>query len=421
MDRGADGHRAVGHGRDDQARGQAVLDQAGLGPAVLGLAVGVRQQGLDPVHHGDDIGAGLALDVQDHRRGGVGLAVARGPGQRAQLAVLGPGNDLGHAAQPDRRAVAIGHHQLLVVHRARQLVIGVDGIGPGRPVHRALGPVHIGRGDGRAQGVEAEAVARQGLGIGLDAHGRALSAADGDEAHARHLADAGGQPVVGQILHLRRGQRVRGQGQRHHRRVGRIDLGIGGRRRQVRGQQIARGIDGRLHLLFGHVQGQVEAELQGDDRRAVGADGGHPLQAGHLAQLPLQRRGDGGGHHLRRGPRIEGLHLDGGIIHLRQGRQGQELEADHPGQEDRQHQEGRGDRPLDEQRGRAEPAQRAAALPPRCRSLRRGTGRLGRRTHRCGPPPPWPPPCIAIRARISISLAFCSGRRIVDSLPKAAP
>ena len=56
--------------------------------------------------------------------------------------------------------------------------------------------------------------------------------------------------------------------ERQDRRVGRIDLGVDRRRRQVGRQQVAGGIDRRLHLLLGDIERQVEGELQRDDRRA---------------------------------------------------------------------------------------------------------------------------------------------------------
>ena len=58
-------------------------------------------------------------------------------------------------------------------------------------------------------------------------------------------------------------QRLRGQRQREHRRIGRIDLGVDRRRRQVRRQQIAGRVDRRLHFLLGDV------ETQSADRTAA--------------------------------------------------------------------------------------------------------------------------------------------------------
>ncbi len=45
--------------------------------------------------------------------------------------------------------------------------------------------------------------------------------------------------------------------ERQDRRVGRIDLGVDRRRRQVGGQQIAGGVDRRLHFLLGDIEAEM--------------------------------------------------------------------------------------------------------------------------------------------------------------------
>ena len=165
--------------------------------------------------------------------------------------------------------------------------------------------------------------------------------------------------------------------ERDDRRVGGIDLGVDRRRRQIGRQQIAGRVDRRLHLLLGGVEGYVEAELQGDDRGAGRTGRRHLVQAGHLAELPLQRRRHRRGHHLGTGARVEGGHLDGRIVDLRQGRQRQEAVADDADQQDRQHRQGRRHRPLDEYAGGVH----ASAATGQRRSVTRllaGPGRLAR-------------------------------------------
>src|SRR5690606_34619078 len=113
-------------------------------------------------------------------------------------------------------------------------------------------------------------------------------------------------------------------------------------------QQVAGGVDGRLHFLLGHVQLHIQAEAQGDHRGAAGTGGGHLLQAGHLAEAALQRRGHRTGHHLRTGARIQGHDADGRVVHFRQRRHRQHAVGDHPHDEDGRHQQGGGHRAQDE-------------------------------------------------------------------------
>ena len=116
-------------------------------------------------------------------------------------------------------------------------------------------------------------------GVGLDAHGRAPAAGDADEAHAFHLRQLGREPVLGEVVQLDHRQRRRGDRDRQHRRIGRVDLAVDRRHRQVARQQVAAGVDGRLHLLLGHVERQAERETQRDHRRAARARGRHLVQA----------------------------------------------------------------------------------------------------------------------------------------------
>ncbi len=118
---------------------------------------------------------------------------------------------------------------------------------------------------------------------------------------------------VDQILDFGERHGFRGDAEDQHRRVGRIDLGVNRRRRQILRQQILRRADRRLHFLLGHIDGQRQVELQGDDRGAGGTGRGHLAQARHLSELLFQRRGDGRGDHLGACSGVEGLHLDGRI------------------------------------------------------------------------------------------------------------
>ncbi len=89
--------------------------------------------------------------------------------------------------------------------------------------------------------------------------------------------------------------------------------------------------------------------MQGDDRGAGRAGRRHLVEARHLAELALERRGDRGGHHLRAGAGIEGLHLDRRVVDLGQRRERQEAVGDDADQQDRHHQQRGRDRPQDEE------------------------------------------------------------------------
>ena len=211
----------------------------------------LRQQRLDAVDDLDDIGAGLALHVEDDRRRRVR------PG--AELGVLRAADDVGDVGEPDRRAVAIGDDEIAVLIGAGELVVGVDRRGLCRAVEIAFRRVDVQIADRGADVVDVEAIGGERLRIELNAHRRPLSAADADEPDAGQLRDLLRQPGLAEILEVGQRQRFRRHRERQDRRIGGIDLGVDRRRRQIGREQIARGIDRGLHLLFG----DVEAEDRG--------------------------------------------------------------------------------------------------------------------------------------------------------------
>ena len=203
-------------------------------------------------------------------------------------------------------------------------------------------------GDRGAHVVEREAVRRERARVHLDAHRGSLAAADADESDARQLRDLLRDPGVGEILELRQRQCRRRERERHDRRVGRVDLVVDRRARQVGRQERGRRVDRRLHFLLGDVEWKREAELQRDHRCAARARRRHLVQARHLAELALERRRDRRGHHVRAGARIERHHLDRRIVDFGQCGQRQHAVRDDPRQQDRDHQQRGRDRPQDE-------------------------------------------------------------------------
>ena len=213
----------------------------------------------------------------------------------------------------------------------------------------------------------------------MDADGGALPAGDRDQADAGQLRQFRHESGLDDVLDLGQLHRVRSDAERQDRRVGRIDLGVDRRRRQVGGQEIAGGVDRRLHFLLGDVEADVEPEPKRDDRRAGRALRHHLAQARHLAELPLERRRHRRGHHLRARAGIEGLDLDRRIIDLGQGRERQEAEGHDADEHDRDHQETGRDRTIDENAGRVHrPApKRPSLIAPRLRRLRRRRAAAG--------------------------------------------
>ncbi len=288
------------------------------------------QQGAHAVHHRDHVRAGLALDVDQHRR--------RGTGPGRELPVLGPVFHRGHVAQAQRCGVAVGQDQLPVLLHRAHLVIGIKHDRAGGAIEAALGQVDVGGPNRVADMRHAQAIGGLRGRVDLDAHRRTLPAGQADQANARQLRQALCHARVDQVIHLRQGQALRSYGQSQNRRVGGIDLAVHRRHRQVVGQETVGGVDRCLHFLLSHAQCNVQGELQGDHRRTPGAGGRHLLQPGNLPQLALQRRGHGTGGHARARAWIQRGHLDDRVVHLRQGGDRQQPIRQHAGQQQRHHQ-----------------------------------------------------------------------------------
>ena len=199
--------------------------------------------------------------------------------------------------------------------------------------------------------LEAQAEAVQQRRIHIHPHGGQRAAADVDLADPFDLQ----QPLLddrgGRVVQLAAVVNVRGQRENHDRRVGGIDFAIGRIARQVGGQIGARGIDGGLHVARRAVDVAVQIKLQRDAGGAEVLDEVISLTPGDVAELPFQRRGDGGRHDFRTGARQRRAHGDGRKIHLRQ-RRDRQLQIRHRArQRNRRGQQRRADRTADEWRG----------------------------------------------------------------------
>ena len=131
------------------------------------------------------------------------------------------------------RAVLIGDHRVQVVLRVLDLIVGIDRVVELRTVEVALRLADVDVREQRAHVVDVEAVAGQLLRVRLDADRRHIAAGGRHQAHARHLGNLRGEPVVGDILQLGERHRIGRDRQRQDRLVGRIDLGVDRRRGQA--------------------------------------------------------------------------------------------------------------------------------------------------------------------------------------------
>ena len=142
------GELHVVHGVADRDR--AVVEDAELHRGgQLGLERG--EDLADRVHHLDGVGAGLALDGEDHRP--VVVVPAR------DLVGLHAVDDAPELLEADGRAVAIGDDQRPVGGGIGELAGGLDGEGLVRPVQRAGGQVDVRLGERLLHLVDADAAA----------------------------------------------------------------------------------------------------------------------------------------------------------------------------------------------------------------------------------------------------------------------
>ena len=185
-------------------------------------------------------------------------------------------------------------------------------------------------------------------GIDFHAHGRERASAHAHLPDAldlrKLLLDDRGSCVVqlGAVVF------VRGESEDHDRRVGRIDLAIRRIGGKVGRQERSRGIDTCLHVACGAIDVAAEVELQRDGGGAERTRGGHLGEARDVAELALQRSGDGRCHDLRAGARQARANGDGRKIDLRQRGDREHRESDRAGHGNRDGQQRGGNGPPDE-------------------------------------------------------------------------
>ncbi len=295
VQRRPDGGGAVGHEGDVDGRRDRGFE--------------LRQRRLHPFDRIDDVRPRLAVNDELHR----GLAV----GQAHIAVVLQTFIHLRNLVEADRRAVAVAHHDVLVLLRGGELVIRAHLPAMRGAVDGTLGCIHIGAGDSLAHLLQPQPHAVDAGQVELHPHRRQRGAAHGDRADARDLRNFLRQNGGARIEHLPARQALGGERQNHDRRVRRVHLFVSRPPGQAGRQQRNGRIDRRLHFSCGIVDVFRQTELQNDAGRTQRTAGGHLRNPGNRAQAALQRRGHRGGHDLRAGPGHAGVDHDGGEIHLR--------------------------------------------------------------------------------------------------------
>ena len=149
----------------------------------------------------------------------------------------------------DRRAIAIGDDDVVPFGWLGKLVVVVDR-------ERLLGSIDgaLGVVDGRDADLVAHVLQMQVLldqlgGIDLDANRGRLLAADEHLRDAGDLADLLGEDILRGVVHGGDRRDVRGDREDQNRRVGRIDLAICRRPRQILRQIAGRRVDRGLDVI----------------------------------------------------------------------------------------------------------------------------------------------------------------------------
>ena len=302
-----------------------------------------RHHRIDPLDGVDDVGAGLALDRQDDRA----LVIVPAGDQ----VVFRRADGAADVTDADRRTVSVGDHEIGVIVRVQQLVVGVQRKGLARAVERAFRQVDIGLAERRADVLEIDAARGKRLRIELHPHGGLLLAADADEADARYLRNLLQQDVFRIGVHRGQRQAVRGQTEHQDRRIGRIDLADRRRVGNAGRQERARGVDRRQRIADRSIDLAVQVELQRDLGEAECARRCHLGETRNLAELEFERRRDRCRHGLRIGARQLRRDLKRRIVDVRQRCDRQQRVGDQAADQKADHQKRGRDRPMNEGRG----------------------------------------------------------------------
>ena len=232
--------------------------------------------------------------------------------------------------------------------RGAHLLVGRDRLALAAAIEDADRAERIGVDDREPDVVGRDPGVRERDRVERDPHRGLVRAADGDFADARHLRDALRDHGIGDVVHRARGQRLRGQRQHEHRRRRRIGFAEPRQRRQVARQIRQRGVDRGLHVARGAVDVAADRELQLDAGGAERTGRGDLVDAGDLAEPPLQWRRNRRCHDRGVGARARGGNPDRRKIDIGNRRHRQEDVGDDPDQKEPDRQQRGAHRPADE-------------------------------------------------------------------------
>src|SRR5579872_3202564 len=212
----------------------------------------------------------------------------------------------------------------------------------------ALRPICVGRTEHGSNLVNANAQLVEDGGVHVHSNRGASAAPNKDLSHPLHLGELLRQDRIGSIVDARGRDSVRGERQNQNGRISRVHFPELRILWQVRRQLPTGSVDGSLYVAGGGINVAVQIKLQNDGSRPRAAAGGHLVDAGNAAELPLQGSGDSGSHGRRAGSGKAGVNLDYGKLHLRQRSYGQKLEGERARNQHRGRQQRGADGPLDE-------------------------------------------------------------------------
>ncbi|MNM68626.1 hypothetical protein D3C81_801900 [compost metagenome] len=223
----------------------------------------LRQLRLDRIDGGDDVGAGLAADDQQHGRAFVVEATG--------IAILHAIGDGGDIAQPQQAIIAGLQRQLPVLRGLAQLQRRLQLPVLLRACDRTQGTHRVGAADRLCHVLQRQPCVIEGIRVQRYANRRQRAAAHLHFAHARHLRQLLRQHGRTEVVQLARRERVRSQRQRQDRRLRRVDLAVLWHAGHAAGQLAASEVDRSLHFARGLVDIAAEHELQFDLGLPLGA------------------------------------------------------------------------------------------------------------------------------------------------------